>query len=223
MSRPARLTDEERARVRAGCAAADEHFDSYAERCADAATEKALRWAAERLAGSGASEVRELLGLSVIDEVRETADGVALPNQRALDRAVEYLRDMGPEEFRRSLVRAGTHTADGRLVPELREEKTMNESAESILGRMRASGWMVAAHNDYRQNGQVQMFWLLTREVYGRTSCVRGEGASDRLALEQCSLAAKKMGAPNGLCRRCGSGVDGTRVKCVACQSETEP
>lgn len=163
MKHPAQLTDEERARVRAGCAAADEHFDSYAERCADAATEKALRWVRERLKGAGARVVRDLvsLGADDLDEelVREVVEDVmaaavqtapavaALPNQQTLDRAVEHLRTMGPEEFRQSLVRAGTHTADGKLVPELQEKtipfKTTPEQAlalASIMVEMKNAG-----------------------------------------------------------------------------------
>src|SRR6266542_606238 len=45
---------------------------------------------------------------------------------------------------------------------------------------LRASGWSVAAHNDYRQNGVAYTFWLLTHP----DGCfLKGEGRTDAEAL----------------------------------------
>lgn len=46
---------------------------------------------------------------------------------------------------------------------------------------IRAKGWMVAVHNDYRLHGELHTFWLFTKD--GR--CVKGEGLTDRQALNQ--------------------------------------
>lgn len=45
---------------------------------------------------------------------------------------------------------------------------------------LRAAGWSVAVHNDYRLDGEFHTFWLFTRD--GRA--VKGEGTSDREALD---------------------------------------
>lgn len=50
-----------------------------------------------------------------------------------------------------------------------------------ILHDLRASGWMVAVHNDYRLNGKRMTFWLLTHDS-GRW--IKGEGSTDTDALE---------------------------------------
>jgi hypothetical protein len=45
---------------------------------------------------------------------------------------------------------------------------------------MRADGWSVAVHNDYRLNGRPHTFWLLTRGF----ECVKGEAENDAAALD---------------------------------------
>ena len=45
---------------------------------------------------------------------------------------------------------------------------------------LRAQGWRVAVHNDYRQNGRLFTFWLLTMG----DRCVKGEGETDAEALD---------------------------------------
>lgn len=44
---------------------------------------------------------------------------------------------------------------------------------------IRAHGWMVAVHNDYRQNGETYTFWLFTKG----DRAVKGEGRTDEEAL----------------------------------------
>lgn len=46
---------------------------------------------------------------------------------------------------------------------------------------IRARGWVVAVHNDYRKDGVPHTFWLFTRA----DRCVKGEGMTDAIALEE--------------------------------------
>lgn len=50
-----------------------------------------------------------------------------------------------------------------------------------LITRLRAAGWMVAVHNDYRQDGKLMTFWLFVRDGVA----VKGEGATDDEALTQ--------------------------------------
>jgi len=58
-----------------------------------------------------------------------------------------------------------------------------------LLRVMRACGWAVAVHNDYRQNGEQFTFWLFTHPD-GRY--VKGEGRTDAEAIRR---AMEKMEA----------------------------
>ena len=51
---------------------------------------------------------------------------------------------------------------------------------------LRAQGWSVAVHNDYRLNGVAHTFWLFTKGDL----CAKGEGRTDGEALE---LVAKEI------------------------------
>lgn len=51
----------------------------------------------------------------------------------------------------------------------------------NLLRIIRARGWSVAIHNDYRLNGVFMTFWLFTKEG----SCLKGEGSEDWEALNQ--------------------------------------
>lgn len=46
---------------------------------------------------------------------------------------------------------------------------------------LRAKGWMVAVHNDYRLGAELYTFWLFTKDH----RCVKGEGRTDAEALNQ--------------------------------------
>lgn len=46
---------------------------------------------------------------------------------------------------------------------------------------IRAKGWSVAVHNDYRQNGERFTFWLFTKNG----CAVKGEGRTDAEAFEK--------------------------------------
>jgi len=54
-------------------------------------------------------------------------------------------------------------------------------SLEVLLDEMRAYGWMVAVHNDYRLNGRPMTFWLFTHPERG--IYLKAEGESDLKAL----------------------------------------
>jgi hypothetical protein len=48
-----------------------------------------------------------------------------------------------------------------------------------LLATLRADGWMVAVHNDYRQDGKIHTFWLMIKDE----RAVKGEGRTDEEAL----------------------------------------
>jgi len=54
---------------------------------------------------------------------------------------------------------------------------------------LRAAGWTVAVHNDYRLNNQFHTFWIFTKD----NLCYKGEGLSDAEALDQIR---KQVGLP---------------------------
>jgi len=58
-----------------------------------------------------------------------------------------------------------------------RSEKSPANSPDDI----RAKGWMVGVHNDYRQGGELFTFWLFTKE----DRAVKGEGKTDAEALNE--------------------------------------
>lgn len=60
-----------------------------------------------------------------------------------------------------------------------------SKNNESVPDDIRAAGWMVAVHNDYRLVNVVHTFWLFTKD--GR--CVKGEGKTDAEALNQVRIA----------------------------------
>lgn len=57
--------------------------------------------------------------------------------------------------------------------------------ASRAIDRIRAMGWSVAVHNDYRLNGEPHTFWLFTKDGIA----VKGEGRTDAEALTQVSTA----------------------------------
>lgn len=54
---------------------------------------------------------------------------------------------------------------------------------------LRARGWSVAVHNDYRQNGQSYTFWLFTKDGHA----VKGEARTDAEALDQVREEIAKL------------------------------
>jgi len=60
-------------------------------------------------------------------------------------------------------------------------EASAGQAAPALPDEIRALGWAVAVHNDYRLNGEAHTFWLFTKD--GRA--VKGEGRTDAEALAQ--------------------------------------
>lgn len=58
------------------------------------------------------------------------------------------------------------------------------KSLESKLAVLRASGWGVAVHNDYCQDGTSKTFYLFTRGDGPVMEAVEGEGTTDDVALD---------------------------------------
>jgi hypothetical protein len=56
---------------------------------------------------------------------------------------------------------------------------------------LRAAGWAVAVHNDYRLGGESFTFWLFTKGNH----FVKGEGSTDADALAQCAASAAALDA----------------------------
>ena len=78
-----------------------------------------------------------------------------------------------------------------RIAAALREveRETVERFAPDDL---RAAGWSVAVHNDYRLNGVAHTFWLMTKG----DRCVKGEGRTDAEALAQIrALVAERRAA----------------------------
>jgi len=71
-----------------------------------------------------------------------------------------------------------------------REPARLTVEAFRMLDRLRADGWSVAVHNDYRLNGTPMTFWLLTHPS-GRY--IKGEGRTDAEALDQCQEQAARL------------------------------
>lgn len=109
---------------------------------------------------------------------------------------------------------------------------------------LRAAGWVVAVHNDYRLNGEPHTFWLFTKG----DRCVKGEGHSDREALsairsllqparsapresraEACATCNGKRevsyAVPSGLhwrpCPACAASEQGGLARCYSCRHAT--
>jgi hypothetical protein len=68
----------------------------------------------------------------------------------------------------------------------------MSNTDPSRPDDIRALGWTVAVHNDYRLNGEPHTFWLFTKPnptftpgnpFGGYDCCVKGEGKTDAEAL----------------------------------------
>lgn len=63
------------------------------------------------------------------------------------------------------------------------------EDVYAPLARLRANGWTVAVHNDYRQDGVHHTFWLMTKG----DKAAKGEGTSDHDALCKAEREAKRI------------------------------
>ena len=64
---------------------------------------------------------------------------------------------------------------------------------EKRIDYLRSLGWMVAVHNDYKQNGEFHTFWLLT---YSDGEYLKCEGKTDEEAYEQNVEELRQAGEP---------------------------
>lgn len=76
------------------------------------------------------------------------------------------------DNWREALANFRQHLCDQGILPAVEPAKPDD---------IRAKGWIVAVHNDYRLGGELHTFWLFTK--HGR--CVKGEGLTDAEALNQ--------------------------------------
>ena len=58
-----------------------------------------------------------------------------------------------------------------------------------MLAFLRAAGWMVGVHNDYRQDGKLHTFWLFTHRS---GEYIKGEGLSDEEAVRMAFRSMRK-------------------------------
>jgi hypothetical protein len=76
--------------------------------------------------------------------------------------------------------------------------KPMSTDPQALVAQLRADGWTVAVHNDYRHAGQSFTFWLWTHPN-GRW--IKGEGSTDAEALSQCVAALSPPADAEALAR----------------------
>lgn len=73
----------------------------------------------------------------------------------------------------------------------MRDDARSPSHTEDSPNDLRAVGWSVAVHNDYRLNGVAHTFWLMTRGEIA----LKGEGRTDAEALNQIRARARALGA----------------------------
>lgn len=99
------------------------------------------------------------------------------------------------EEEKKQPAKEGPASRFDRIEPSVPKEVTPSEMP-SVLHRrdpsdIRAQGWMVAVHNDYKLNGVDHTFWLFTNR---EGKYVKGEGFTDEEALDKVREQLKAMG-----------------------------
>jgi hypothetical protein len=118
-------------------------------------------------------KVREAIQLGTIYITARQANGVPID----------------PGEINRDLVADAAELGDQILaLPVLSREG-------ATLDALRAAGWMVAVHNDYRLHGEPHTFWLLTHPD-GRW--IKGEGRTDAEAITQAALSVSPLPVEGG-------------------------
>ncbi len=94
------------------------------------------------------------------------------------------LSESGPEERRAEALAVldGLRAVRGVPARPLAPDPVLTALAEPtrLLGRLRAGGWTVGVHNDYRLGGVAHTFWLMT---HPDGTFLKGEGATDAEAL----------------------------------------
>lgn len=106
-------------------------------------------------------------------------------------REVEGERDALSRQHYDEWVRAGAAEHDRDVYKAKRDSArselaALRERMRALPDDLRAAGWSVAVHNDYRINGESHTFWLFTHPD-GRYA--KGEGRTDAEALDQVRTA----------------------------------
>lgn len=76
-------------------------------------------------------------------------------------------------------------------------EGVTSDSKLQLTYSIRARGWAVGVHNDYRSNGVPSTFWMFTKGDF----CVRGEGPNDEIALAIVRREIERVEATYGLAK----------------------
>lgn len=131
----------------------------------------------------------------LLDQVKHARDGASDEVRAALADAFTPTRGQpdgwgcpsgDPAECARVIVAELRHT--WKVADRRRMWRTTNANG-AVPDDIRALGWTVAVHNDYRLDGEPATFWLFTKD--GRA--VKGEGRSDADALDQVRLQIGKL------------------------------
>lgn len=92
----------------------------------------------------------------------------------------------------------------------------MGDSNYGDLSMLRAAGWVVACHNDYRLDGELRTLWLFTRG----DQAIRGEGPTDQAALLKAVKQWRRLAAveisrgTQGHATWCAAVITGARCNC---------
>lgn len=137
------------------------------------------------------------------DEPPAVPDGMVMVPRHVLSEAASAFADLGWTESvdRAKALLDGTpekrcstcdctgdvHRADGEWLGQCPYcRPSVSDGWPAKLSALRADGWVVACHNDYRLNGEACTFWLFTRAC----RAIKGEGRTDDEALTAAMLAA---------------------------------
>lgn len=118
------------------------------------------------------------------------------PTCGSYDKALLYIKQYGGEDY--PCPNAWHTTPSDVATPQPTtqpEAKTAGEAGKGVgelMCRMRAMGWSVAVHNDYRLGGKDHTFWLFTKGE----QCVKGEGVDDYSALMWAIGRAQALAEP---------------------------
>lgn len=126
---------------------------------------------------------RQCLLCDFVDEQPIPASGGVIQADR--ERAAD-LFEVWHTAINRPKAMRGGHLDKHEYVQAFVAHRLAHSDRDAVL--LRAEGWSVAVHNDYRLNGEAFTFWLWTHPS-GRY--VKGEGRTDADALAQCVGALK--------------------------------
>lgn len=159
------------------------------------------------LAGVATAQVGAVFDPTLPNDAPTPETFLTAEDRKGLERALRHATKPAPEPVERDGLddllkwldaaakadRAMFHTADAErheaaaaVIRHLRDTPVERDWLLAFLpGDIRALGWDVAVHNDYRLNGEPHTFWLFTRG----SECVKGEGRTDAEALNKVRAA----------------------------------